>query len=149
MRGDLAVDQPDYVISGGIVAEDGDQAGMDAECVKVAHHIAGAAQCPRFPLNPQDRDRRLGGNPLDLTVDIMIEHDVADTKHTRVAKTFDAGNRRGRLGHPRADAVTPQNYGHSVSAARKTAMSEKLGRHGENRDLPVRSGPTAPHMPGG
>ena len=41
---------------------------------------------------PQDRDRRLGRDAVDLTLDVTIEHDIADDEHAELREAaFEQG----------------------------------------------------------
>jgi hypothetical protein len=57
----------------------------------VPRNIRGAAQHGLFRLVLKDRNRRFRRDPLDLSVDELVEHHVADNKYFRAAP----------LGHPR------------------------------------------------
>ena len=72
-----------------------DEAGLGAERVQIAQHVAGAAQAQLLALDMQNRHRRLGRNALDLAADVMVEHDIADAEDARVAKTRDESNEIG------------------------------------------------------
>ncbi len=63
--------------------------------MKIAQHIAGAAQRALFALDMEDRHRRFGRDPLDATIDVVIEHQIADAENLRLSETFDQRNEVG------------------------------------------------------
>ncbi len=105
-----------------IVADHRDEAGMRAQRLQVAQHIAGAARRAGFAPDAQDRDRRLGRHALDLTVDVVIEHHVADAQDARLLQAIDAGDEGGAFSHRHERVASVLRvYGCSAPTARKTA----------------------------
>jgi hypothetical protein len=65
--------------------------------MEIAQHIAGAAQRALFTLDMEDGHWRFGRNPLDATINVVIEHEVADAKNLRLLQLFDQRNEVGSV----------------------------------------------------
>ena len=74
-----------------VIANGADKDRLAAEGDHVARNIGGAAQHGLFRLVLKDRDGRFRRDPVDLSVDELVEHHVADDENFRAAP----------LGYPR------------------------------------------------
>ena len=67
--------------------------------------VRGPAQPVLQIAGPDHRHRRLGGNPLDRAVHVLVEHQVAHDPHLTAAAGLEDSNQgcapdeRGRIGH--------------------------------------------------
>ena len=85
----LGFQQPADLATGIVAADDRYEGSRGSQGHEIAQHIAGAAQGFQFALNAQHRDRRLGRDPLDLAVHVVIEHHVADAQDAGRLQAFD------------------------------------------------------------
>ena len=67
--------------AGFVVADKTDENALRPKSRDVARDIAGATDLHRVVPDAQHRRRRLRGNPRDVAVDEVVEHDVADAKN--------------------------------------------------------------------
>ena len=87
----LRLDQTPDLAPGFVIADDRDERRSRPQRPQIAQHISRAAQRLHFALDPQHRDRRFGRHPLDLAIDVVIEHYVADAQHARRFQAVDVG----------------------------------------------------------
>ena len=66
--------------AGFVVADKTDENALRSKSRDVARDVAGATDLHRVVPDAQHRRRRLWGNPRDVAVDEVVEHDVADAK---------------------------------------------------------------------
>src|SRR5262249_55710571 len=85
----LRLDEPTDLSTSLVIADNRNERGSRAQSPKVAQYISGAAEGLHFALDPQHRDRRLGRDPLDLAVNVVVKHHIADTQYTARLKPVD------------------------------------------------------------
>src|SRR6202034_330102 len=66
--------------AGVVIADDADENTPGPERGDVARDIAGATDLGRVVTNRKDRRRRFGRDARDLSIDEIVEHDVADAE---------------------------------------------------------------------
>jgi ribosomal protein S18 acetylase RimI-like enzyme len=75
--------QTSDLAAGFVVADNGDERCGRPQRPQVAQHVSRAAQRLHFAFDPQYRDRCFGRHSLDLAINVVIEHYVADAQHAR------------------------------------------------------------------
>ena len=70
----------------GVVAPEAGQNGLAAEAGEVHGDVGCATGTLVTPGVAEDGDGRLGGDALDVAVDVAVEHDVADDEHLEFEK---------------------------------------------------------------
>src|SRR5216683_3815846 len=85
--------------TGLVIADNGDKRRSRPQCPEVPHYIARPAEGLHLALDPQHRDWRFGGDSLDLTVNVVIEHHVTDTQHARRLQPVDKGEEIAVVNH--------------------------------------------------
>ena len=83
--------QPPDLAAGFVVADNRDERGGRSERPQIAEHVSRAAQRLHFAFDPQYRDRCFGRHSLDLAINVMIEHYVANAQHARRFQPVDIG----------------------------------------------------------
>ena len=89
----LAADEAGEVRAGLIVADHRDEGDGGADGDEIAHDVARAAGDAQLAMDAQDRDRRLAADPLDIAIDVAVQHRVADDQGIGPAE---AANRVGQ-----------------------------------------------------
>src|SRR5262249_15082185 len=79
----LRLYQPPYLSPALIIADDKNKGRRRPQPPQFAGNIPGPAKTLHLTLDPQHWDRSLGRYPLDLAVDVVVEHHVADAENPR------------------------------------------------------------------
>ncbi len=100
-RAFLRLKQPADLSAAVVVTDDRDERCRSPQGDEVAQHVAGAAQALQLALDAQNRDRRFGRDPLDLAIDVMIQHHVPDAQHAGRFQALDMRKQVAIVGHHR------------------------------------------------
>jgi hypothetical protein len=60
---------------------------MDSERGKISTDVGGSAGIGLFSFDMNNRNRSLGGDAGNATIDKLVEHQVADDQHSQFVKT--------------------------------------------------------------
>lgn len=65
------------------------------QCKEVIRHVRRPAKVIALTVSVEDRDRRLGGQPLRAPVNVVVDDDVTDDRETATADTVEDGGEGG------------------------------------------------------
>jgi hypothetical protein len=91
-RGEL----PAQHVAPAVLAGQADDGHPAAERADIARDVGGTPRHHRLRLDPHDGDRRFGADAADLAPHELIEHEVADHQHARLAEAAHQLRRRAR-----------------------------------------------------
>ena len=91
-------EQAAHLNTGAVRTDEADEVGTATKGLEVGDHVASTAKHTFFTAVIENRNRGFRRDALHLTIDEMVEHDIANAEHADITVRFDyRGKQHGLL----------------------------------------------------